>query len=92
MGFTSDITEYKQMLHEYDRRGAEMRRAREERYRMYTRWPEPERKPDYYTSVNGVDMSRDEYATYTREMYEANGEEYPGQMYEALAGIYRSTM
>lgn len=28
MGFKSDITEYQEMLREYDRRGAEMRRGR----------------------------------------------------------------
>lgn len=92
MGFKSDITEYQNMLREYDRRGEEMRRQRAERYASYMRTPAPERKKDYYTSVNGTEMTKDEYASYTKSMYEANGEEYPGQMYEAMAGIYSSPM
>ena len=95
MGFTSDITPYKEMLEEYDRRGREMRQARERRLASYMRssyYEEPERPADYYTSVNGRPMNREQYYNYTKSMYEANGEEYPGQMHESLAAIYASPM
>lgn len=92
MGFTSDITAFVDMLNEYERKGVEMQRARERRYASYTTPTPPIRRPDYYTTVNGREMSRDEYAEHTLAMYDALGEEYPGQRAESMAAIYHSPM
>ena len=85
MGFKKDVSQYVNMINEYDRRGEEMRRGRSYSYSNSSTYSRKSKGEEYCDG-----MTRDEYAAHVRSMYSDWGEEYPGQAAEALAAIYHS--